>query len=572
MICVSIGRGRHKQILAEHAQLVEDGAELVELRLDYIRSPINLKRLTGDRPGPVVITCRRRDDGGMWSGTENARQVLLRSAIASGVEYVDIEEDLATVIPRFGTTKRIVSYHNFRETPNDIEETYDRMLQLDLDILKIVTMANRPSDNLRMLELINRSDVPTVAFCMGDIGTPSRILCGAFGAPFTYATFHHERSLAPGQLSYTDMVKQYRYDELNGDTEVFGVIADPVGHSMSPMLHNRTFRDYGMNRVYLPFRVTEEELGEFLQECPKLGIKGLSVTIPHKEAILQHVSWQERAVTAIGAGNTILFDKGKGSVCYNTDYHAALASIVSEFHSKARDDEAREEAEAELAAKAEADAAAKAGGSLPVDADDPTDVDPVDDSEGDTVTESATEAHLVAEEPELQAEPIDQTDIEVLKDKTALILGAGGAAKAIAFALSHAGARVVVTNRTEERARALADSLKCVAVNWTLRHEVNADLIVNCTPIGMHPNLDVTPFEKRHFRRGTVVFDTVYNPEQTLLLKQAKEQGCRPITGIEMFVRQAAMQFELFTGESQPLEAMRTTMRRAISPVRYDDA
>ena len=166
---------------------------------------------------------------------------------------------------------------------------------------------------------------------------------------------------------------------------------------------------------------------------------------------------------------------------------------------------------------------------------------------------------------------MDLTDIAVLKDKTALILGAGGAAKAIAFALSHAGAQVVVTNRTEERARALADSLKCVAVNWTLKHEVNADLIVNCTPIGMHPNLDVSPIEKRHLRRGTIVFDTVYNPEQTLLLKQAREMGCRIISGIEMFVRQAAMQFELFTGEPQPLEAMRTTMRRAISPVRYDD-
>ena len=313
MICVSIGRGRHKQILAEHAQLVDDGAELVELRLDYIRTAVNLKRLTGDRPGPVVITCRRREDGGMWSGTKEARQVLLRSAIASGVEYVDLEEDLASVIPRFGSTKRIVSYHNFRETPGNIESVYDRMLQLDADILKIVAMANSPSDNLKMLELINRSDVPTVAFCMGDIGTPSRILCGAFGAPFTYATFHHERSLAPGQLSYHDMVKQYRYNDLNSDTEVFGVIADPVGHSMSPLLHNRTFRDYKMNRVYLPFRVTEEELGEFLEECPKLGIRGLSVTIPHKEEILRHVNWQERAVSEIGAGNTILFDPKKGS-------------------------------------------------------------------------------------------------------------------------------------------------------------------------------------------------------------------------------------------------------------------
>lgn len=554
MICVSIGRGRHKQILAEHAALVEEGAELVELRLDYIRTAVNLKRLIGERPGPVVITCRRRDDGGMWNGTEEARQVLLRSAIAAGVEYVDLEEDIAETIPRFGTTKRIVSYHNFRETPKNIAAVYDRMLEQDADVLKLVTMANRPSDNLRMLELINRSDVPTVAFCMGDIGTPSRILCGTFGAPFTYATFHHERSMAPGQLSYTDMVKQYRYDEINTETEVFGVIADPVGHSMSPMLHNRTFREFGMNRVYLPFRVTEEELGEFLEQCPKLGIRGLSVTIPHKEDILRYVSWQERAVTEIGAGNTILFSDDRGSVCYNTDYHAALASIVQEFHSKAREDKARAEAEAELAARL---AAEEESGEESSKVEEP-------------VIDERTAAHQMEEKQDAD-DDVDLSDISVLNGKTALILGAGGAAKAIAFALSHAGATVVISNRTDDRGRRLADSLKCPSVNWALRHEMEADLIVNCTPIGMHPNLDETPYEKRHLKRGAIVFDTVYNPEQTLLLKNAREQGCRTISGIEMFVRQAAMQFQLFTGKPQPLALMRKIMRRAISPVRYDD-
>lgn len=511
MICVSIGRGRHKQMLAEHAHLIEAGAELVELRLDYIRSALNLRRLIGDRPGPVVVSCRRHEDGGLWRGHEEARQILLRSAIATDVEYVDIEEDIASSIPRFGKTKRIISYHNFRQTPDNIEEIHDRMLQHDADILKIVTTANQPSDNLRMLQLIRRTDVPTVAFCMGDIGTPSRILCGIFGAPFTYATFHHERTLAPGQLSYTEMVKMYRYCELNEETEVFAVIADPVGHSLSPLLHNRTFVQQGMNRVYLPFRVPEEDLGQFLSDCPKMGIKGLSVTIPHKEAILDYVSWQERAVSEIGAGNTILFDPEKGSICYNTDYHAALASVLAEYEREAED----ESSDGRVAKR--------------------------------------------------------DTDIEVLKEKTALILGAGGAAKAIAYALRHAGATVVITNRTEGRARALADSLKCVAVNWTLRHEVKADLIVNCTPIGMHPNLNESPMEKRHLHRGVMVFDTVYNPEQTLLIKQAREQDCRTITGIEMFVRQAAMQFQLFTGEDPPMDSMRETMRRSINPARFDD-
>src|SRR5690606_12354618 len=146
----------------------------------------------------VIITCRRLEDGGKWSGTEEARQLLLREAIAEGVDYVDIEEDIAAQIPRFGRTKRIISYHNFRKTPDNLRELHAEMSQLDPDIVKISTMANDPHDNVRMLEMMQESEVPTVAMCMGDIGTPSRILAAKFGAPYTYATFHHERTLAPG--------------------------------------------------------------------------------------------------------------------------------------------------------------------------------------------------------------------------------------------------------------------------------------------------------------------------------------------------------------------------------------
>ena len=99
MICVSIGRGRHRHVLAEHRHLVEQGAKLVELRLDYIPSRINIKRLLDDRPCPVIMTCRRQRDGGKFSGSEEARLVLLRSAIAEGVDYIDLEEDIAAQIP-----------------------------------------------------------------------------------------------------------------------------------------------------------------------------------------------------------------------------------------------------------------------------------------------------------------------------------------------------------------------------------------------------------------------------------------------------------------------------------------
>ncbi len=264
MICVSIGRGRHRHVLAEYRHLVDQGASLVELRLDYINGDVNLRRLLTDRPCPAIITCRRPEDGGKYAGTEEQRQLLLRAAIAESVDYVDLEHDVAASIPRFGRTKRIVSVHDFRKTPDNLEEIHRRLCALDPDIVKISTMANHPHDNLRMLELTRRSKVPMIGLCMGDIGTPTRILAGKFGSPFTYATFHHERVLAPGQLSYQQMVEAYHYDQIDADTEVYGVIADPIGHSLSPLLHNVAFRHAKLNKVYVPFRVPREDRSRFI--------------------------------------------------------------------------------------------------------------------------------------------------------------------------------------------------------------------------------------------------------------------------------------------------------------------
>ena len=127
--------------------------------------------------------------------------MLLRTAIVEGVEYIDLEGDVAGGIPRFGKTKRVISYHNFRKTPDDLAAIHAQLCSVDADVVKLATMANQPNDNLRMLQLVGQSKQPTVGFCMGDIGTPSRILCGRFGSPWTYATFHHERVLAPASLA-----------------------------------------------------------------------------------------------------------------------------------------------------------------------------------------------------------------------------------------------------------------------------------------------------------------------------------------------------------------------------------
>lgn len=497
MICVSIGRSRHKQVIAEHKHLVEKGAKLVELRLDYISTRMDLRRLVSDRPCPVVVTCRRPEDGGKWTGTEDQRVIMLREAIALGVEYIDLEDDVASSIPRFGDTKRIISHHNFRNTPPDLKELHAKLVALDADIVKIATMAQNPHDNLRILDLIKTSDVPTVAMCMGDIGTPSRILGAKYGAPFTYSTFHHERALAPGQLSFDQMQAIYHYDDLNADSEVFGVIADPIGHSLSPQIHNAALRHDGLNAVYVPFRVPADDLHEFINDATAWGIKGLSVTIPHKETVAKHLTKASKTAMGIKAINTVVFPDGEiyGG---NTDCQAAMDSLEEVF-----------------------------------------------------------------------GKPEEAQEASSLKDKIVLVLGAGGVSRAIIYGLTTRGARVTIASRSRARAQALAEEFDSRSVEWGARHNSSPDIIINGTPIGMHPNVDDTPFNKLYLKPSTVVFDTVYNPESTLLVKEAREKSCRVVTGVEMFLRQAGLQYAMFTGKKAPIGVMRDALKKAIGPVKF---
>jgi 3-dehydroquinate dehydratase/shikimate dehydrogenase len=495
MICVSIGRTRHKMVVLEHRALAERGAEMVELRIDWLSRMPDFSRLLADRPTPCIVTCRRKSDRGRWRGTEEQRLALLRSAIVAGVEYVDLEDDVAGQIPRYGETKRIVSHHNFDETPQDLKAIHEQLCDCDPDIVKLVTMANSPSDIVRMLQLVDQADVPTIGFCMGELGVVSRILCGKYGSPFTYATFSTEREMGPGQLSFDVMRHIYRYDDINADTQVYGVLGDPISHSLSPLVHNTAFRNQGINAVYFPFRVPRDTLPKTLDAYRWLNVQGYSVTIPHKEAALKLASQATDAATAIGAANTLFRESDGSWTATNTDFEAAMASI-----------------------------------------------------------RLGLEQHFPGNAS--------------ISGRKVLMLGAGGVARAIGLGLVRAESALTISNRNSERARDLAEELGCKHIKWENRGTGFYDIVVNCTPIGMHPNVDDTPFPVNYLREGMVVFDTVYNPENTMLLKDARERSCTTVSGIEMFVRQAAVQYELFTGQPAPLAEMREAIREGISAIR----
>ena len=496
-VLVVVGRTRHKMVVAELQEAVKRGAKFIELRLDFLAKAVEFKRLLPCKLCPWVATLRRPTDGGRFPGTEPERQIILRQAIVSGAfDWVDLETDIANAIPRFGPVKRIISYHNLTETPQNLDEIYADMLKQDADIFKIAVLAQSPNDVARVLRLQKAAPKPTVAFCMGDIGQPSRFLSLKYGAPFIYAAFNKERGIAPGLPSMEELKSTYPIRSIDADTKVFGVAGDPVGHSLGPLLHNHMFQRLKVNAVYLPFRVPRGQFPQAVEEYEEIPVHGYSVTIPHKEAAAQLAREKEPNVETTGAANTLVRrDDGKFSAA-NTDYAAAVDSLKSFLAQKAQDG------------------------------------------------------------------PVTQ-----LSQVSVLLLGAGGVARAIAHSLHREGSQITITSRTEDRTQRLAEEVKCKAVDWHARHNVTFDVLINCTPVGMHPNVDEAPVHFSVLRPGVIVFDTIYNPETTLLIREARSRGCETITGVDMFVRQAARQFELFVGQTPDQATMRGIVRKALSPL-----
>jgi 3-dehydroquinate dehydratase/shikimate dehydrogenase len=495
-LCGIVARKRHEKVLEEIDLAAKLNLGLAEVRLDFLNRDPRLGEIARRRKLPLIATFRRKSDGGLFSGSEEKRRALLRAAVAQGFDYVDIEADVIRHVPRYGDAKRIVSFHDLDGVPDNLEDVFDDLQSVDADIVKIAVKAHKGSDVFRVLRLYQSARRPTVAFCMGEWGVASRILCAKFGAPFSYAAVNVMRLVAPGLLTVEEMRDVYFFERIDAATEAYGVVGDPVAQSLSPLVHNTCFRQQGYNKVYVPFRVKKEDFNAFLDTSDAVPMKGFSVTIPHKQAAALRGKAMDDLVGKSQAANTLI-RSGDGWLAYNTDAPAAV------------------------------DAAWK----------------------------------VLPEDPE--------SGLKSIGDRKVLILGAGGVARSVAAAFVDRGALVTLASRRDEEARGLAHALKCRALRWEERYEGVYDVVVNCTPLGMTPKLDDSAYHQSALREGQVVLDTVYNPENTLLVREAKARGCRVATGVEMFATQAEMQFTLFTdGGKAPAGVAADLVREEFSPAR----
>ena len=443
--------------LLNAVQSIKHPIDVIELRLDYLEqlSIIGLKSALTQIPYPVIVTLRPASQGGHYAGSEEDRLQLLQELADVQSAYLDIEFSLnPATIKVQPATQLIRSYHNFAETPEDLEAILSDMQHPDVAIYKIVTQANNTLDCLRMLHFLKRhQETALVAHCMGPLGLPSRIMGAILGNAFTYISLPGSDSPAPelGMLMNITHV-----DQLNPDTQVYALLGDPVEHSIGHLFHNQQFSERGINAVYVKLQVAESELPHFFELVQTLPFHGFSVTMPLKTTVMAFSDVLEPNCEAIGAANTLALRNGQwhGS---NTDGLGTLDVIEERC--------------------------------------------------------AVDGAHV-------------------------LVLGAGGAAKAVAYECSQKNpASLTILNRTLSNAQALAEKLNANTFDFRDFHSNTQqfDIVVNTIPNPQETIIDATkPFVSSETVLINLDYSAPENPFSVL--------DCVVIDGQEMFERQAIRQ------------------------------
>jgi 3-dehydroquinate dehydratase / shikimate dehydrogenase len=460
----------------------------VELRLDWLRSDAERARLlrwvrkTNPNRAVFLATCRRKAGGGKFSGDVEAELHWLSQARDAGCEWCDLEIETLRELPP-GVLRELdlppqvlLSAHDFQRMP-PLKRVLSLLSREKADAIKVAANARTIADSVRLLKTARRTR-DFVAVPMGEVALPARILALREGSSLAYAPV--ATATAPGQVALSDFKHLFRAHQLTRRSQVYGVIGDPIGHSLSPLLHNTGFAARKVDAVYLPFHV--HDLRDFLRAIPELGIRGFSVTLPHKQSILPYLARCEPLAAEIGAVNTVVVKRNGSLYGCNTDYVGVLRALQKKLR---------------------------------------------------------------------------------IEGSRVLLFGAGGSARATAFALVRAGAVVGVCARRENAARELARAVGGEVVPRRALRTEFFDAVIHATPVGMHPRAAISPLSSRELH-CRLVMDLIYRPQRTQLLKLAAQKGIAAVSGVDMFLAQGIAQWEIWTGQRAPEAAMRTAVLGAL--------
>jgi 3-dehydroquinate dehydratase/shikimate dehydrogenase len=506
-LCVAICEKTIDALKGAAVRASEQG-DLVEFRLDCLvqddfdSMPEILTKLIQKLPVSTIVTYRPAEQGGSSDAPVDARYAFWTGAGRSLPSHLcDIELDIAQKLSRPGESGAatqvdwnhvICSHHDFDGVPADLAQIYEALASTPARILKLAVRANDVTDCLPIFQILDRAlkdGREMIAIAMGTAGLATRVLGPSRGAFLTYAALESDTGTAPGQISARELKQVYRIGKIDRQTRVFGLMGLPVGHSVSPLIHNAAFENLAINAVYLPFEVQEAKAFIRRMIHPQTreldwNFGGLSVTAPHKAAVMDQLDWIDPVAEAIGAVNTIVI-KNKELHGYNTDARGVIKPLAKKFGE--------------------------------------------------------------------------------LSGARCAVLGAGGAARAVLWGLRKEGAEQTVFARNTERAAVLAKEFDVAFEPLAEASFEGFDAVINTTPLGTFGELETkTPATARQLGGARLAYDLVYNPTETLFLREAKAAGCKTLGGLSMLIAQAAEQFKLWTGADAPEGVMWKAAERAL--------
>ncbi|KAB5556305.1 hypothetical protein DKX38_007214 [Salix brachista] len=491
MVCAPLMARSVEQMVIDMHSAKAQGADVVEVRLDYIHDfqpGQDLETIIRNKPLPVIIVYRPKWEGGQYEGDEHKRLEALRLAHDLGADYIDFELKVASELigelenkHRNGGKVIVSSYLN-GATPSKekLGDLVASMQATGADMIKVVSNADDITEMERIFYLLSHCEVPAVAYSVGERGLISQLLCPKFGGALVYGSM--EGNSIPGLPTLDSLKEAYKVNCIDSDTKVFGLVSKPVSHSKGPLLHNPTLRHANFNGIYVPMFV--DDLKKFFDVYASPDFAGYSVGFPYKEAVVQFCDEVHPLAKSIGAVNTIIRRPGDGKLIgYNTDCEGSITAIED----------------------------------------------------------------ALRDQKYVNGRSLNSP----LAGKQFVVVGAGGAGRAIAVGARSRGARLIVFDIDLERAKCLARAVSGEARHFESLehfHPENGAILANATPIGMHPSTERIPAAEETLGNYQLVFDAVYTPRKTRLLKDAAAAGAITVSGVEMFLRQAIGQFNLFTG------------------------
>ncbi|MFW6124599.1 MAG: type I 3-dehydroquinate dehydratase, partial [Pirellulales bacterium] len=459
MICISIAPQSHRLGMADIVNAAPQ-CDLVEVRLDTLVRTPEVGLFLENRQKPVLISCPRLQDGGVWQRTEEQRLTILRQAIVGGADYVQLELDIADQVPRYGKTKRVISCTAREPVRGGLDAVYQRACSLDADVVKLTAPTATLEEAWPLLQLMAKPAVPIVAVGVGEPGLTLSLLGRKLGSPWIYAALEKGMEAHPGQATVRELEEIYRWRDINRRTRLVGVAGFTEQQRLTVQLMNEVFAELDLNTRCLPMEVGD--LSHFKRMMRSLRVSACVVNEAYWASLFPVVDESEEAARLSRHTDLVVKQKNEGWYGYSSLWRAAILALEGTLQSK---DQRADTGPAERTIE---------GGKAPVGDQNPQPAAP---------------------------------NPKPLQGRTVLVAGASSAARALCYGIKRRGGLLAVTGPDSDRAKLVAQMFQARYVPLQRSYDTMYDVLLMAPPEKDAKGNRRENFDLAYLRASSVILD-----------------------------------------------------------------